>query len=56
MSGIHRGVALAIDNASVATICIMKVIWNGMKMSEEYFWDLWDFIEIFMINFVVGNE
>ena len=31
----------------------MDVIGNGMKMSEEYVWDLWDFIEILMSDFVV---
>ena len=58
MSGIHRCVALAIENASVEVTryIVIKVTGNKMKMLEEYSWGLCDFIEIFMSDFVVKNE
>ena len=28
----------------------------SLNMLEEYFWDLWDFIEMFISDFVAKNE
>ena len=48
----------AIENILVDVtryIRIAELKGNIMKMSEEYIWDLLDFIEGFMSGFVVGE-